>query len=89
MENFLSIITAYYGLDWLALLFGISGSYLISSQNRYGFLLACIGCLCGFFVATISSQYGFVLYNLMLLFIMLRGYVNLTRFQSRRGAPAE
>ncbi|HEY0901437.1 MAG TPA: hypothetical protein VGD95_04880 [Micavibrio sp.] len=89
MENIITILTAYYGLDWLALLFGVSGSYLISSQNRWGFLLACVGCVCGFFVASLSAQYGFVVYNLLLLLIMLRGYVNLSRFQAGHGAPAE
>lgn len=89
MENFLNIITAYYGLDWLALAFGISGSYMISNQNRFGFLLSCVGCLCGFFVAIISSQFGFVVYNLLLVGIMARGFINLSRFQSGQGAPAE
>ncbi len=89
MENFLGILTGYYGLDWLALAFGLSGSYLISSQNRFGFLLAGVGCLCGFCVALLSAQLGFVVYNVLLLAIMLRGFANLSRFQSGRGVPAE
>lgn len=89
MENFLDILTGYYGLDWLALVFGLSGSYLISGQNRFGFLLAGVGCLCGFFVAVLSAQFGFVVYNVLLLAIMLRGFAHLSRFEARRGAPAE
>lgn len=89
MEGFLDILTGYYGLDWLALAFGLSGSYLISGQNRFGFLLASVGCLCGFCVALLSVQFGFVVYNVLLLAIMLRGFANLSRFQDGRGAPAE
>lgn len=89
MENFFAILMGYYGLDWLALAFGLSGSYLISSQNRFGFLLAGVGCLCGFGVALLSAQFGFVVYNVLLLAIMLRGFSNLSRFQSGRGTPAE
>ena len=89
MENFPDILMGYYGLDWLALVFGLSGSYLISSQNRFGFLLAGVGCLCGFFVAVLSAQFGFVVYNVLLLAIMLRGLSRLSRFQTGHGAPAE
>lgn len=89
MENFLDILMGYYGLDWLALVFGLSGSYMISSQNRFGFLLAGVGCLCGFCVAVLSAQFGFVVYNVLLLAIMLRGFSNLSRFQSGASAPAE
>ena len=89
MDGVWSILTAYYGLDWLALALGLSGSYMITSQNRFGFLLSSAGCLCGFCVALLSSQFGFVVYNVLLLAIMMRGFVNLSRFQSGQGAPAE
>jgi hypothetical protein len=89
MADFWALLTAYYGIDWLALVLGISGSYMISNQNRFGFLLASVGCLCGFCVALLSSQFGFVVYNVLLMGIMVRGFINLSRFQSGHGAPAE
>ena len=90
MADILGILTNYYGLDWLALIFGISGSYLITNQNRMGFLLCCAGCLCGFTVAAISAQFGFVMYNVILTAIMIRGYINLSRYQNHtRSEPAE
>ena len=88
MADILGIFTSYYGLDWLALAFGISGSYLITNQNRMGFVLCGVGCLCGFAVAAMSAQFGFVMYNVILIAIMIRGYINLSRYQAQ-GEPAE
>lgn len=74
MEPVLSSFATYYGLDWLALAFGLYGMILITGQNRTGFILSILGCLCGFAVAMISGQYGFVLYNLALVTLMARGF---------------
>lgn len=71
MENLLQ----YYGLDWLALVMGLSGSWLIGSMNRYGFFFSICACLCGFSVAIMAHQYGFVLYNVILISFATRGYI--------------
>ncbi len=65
----------YYGLDWLTLIFGIGANYLIAYKNRHGFALGVIACACGLSVAVVSQQYGFIVYNFILLVIMLRGLI--------------
>ena len=64
----------YYGLDWATLAFGLIGCYLTSNRRREGFLFSILGCMCGFSVATMSGQYGFIVYNVILIFMMARGY---------------
>ncbi len=66
---------AYYGLDWLALLCGVIGMYLITLKSRIGFLFSGLSCMSGFAVAMISLQFGFVAYNIILLSMMTKGYI--------------
>lgn len=89
MAALLDALTIYYGLDWVALIFGISGSYMITEQNRYGFVLMGFACLCGFAVAVMSSQFGYVIYNALLVGIAVRGFANLSRYQRGHAEPAE
>lgn len=89
IETFLNSFSIYYGLDWLALVAGVYGSYLMTNRNRIGFLMTGIGCLSGFAVALISGQFGFVAYNLILMGMMVRGFL-LWGPSYRRGLePAE
>lgn len=89
MAAVLDALTVYYGLDWVALLLGISGSYMITEQNRYGFVLTALACLCGFAVAVMSSQFGYVVYNILLAAIAVRGFANLSRYHKGAAEPAE
>lgn len=65
----------YYGLDWLALFFGVIGTYFVTQKKRIGFAFSIMSCLCGFAVASISMQFGFVFYNLLLVTIMAKGWM--------------
>ena len=64
----------YYGIDWGALLFGLMGCYFITRKNRTGFIFSTLGCICGLIVAFMSGQYGFIVYNIILIVMMARGY---------------
>lgn len=64
----------YYGLDWAALVLGLMGCYFITHQRRQGFLFSIVGCVCGLAVAALSNQYGFIIYNIVLIVMMTRGY---------------
>lgn len=75
--------TTYYGLDWGAMLLGMIGYFLVTNRNRFGFLISTCGCLCGFGVAMISDQYGFIVYNLILISMQARGFI----LWSRKPAP--
>ncbi|MBN8522072.1 MAG: nicotinamide mononucleotide transporter [Alphaproteobacteria bacterium] len=74
MNDFLKALSLYYGLDWLTLLLGVSGLYLVTKKKKIGFLVSICSCCCGLFVAIVSKQYGFIVHNLVLISIMLRGY---------------
>ena len=89
MDQVLNALTMYYGLDWVALILGISGSYMITDMNRLGFVLSGLACICGFAVAVMSLQFGYVVYNLLLAIVAVRGFSNLSRFQSGAAEPAE
>lgn len=65
----------YYGLDWIALSFGVLGTWLLTNRNRLGFCASGLGCIAGFAASMMSGQFGFVLYNLILVAMMVRGFV--------------
>lgn len=66
----------YYGLDWLALICGFSGMYLLTKKHKAGFLLSAAGCCAGLAVAAISIQFGFIISNILMVSIMLKGYLD-------------
>lgn len=75
LDAFLQSFAVYYGLDWVALMTGVCGSYLMTNRNRFGFLMAGMGCVSGLAVAMISGQFGFVVYNAILMVLMVRGFL--------------
>lgn len=74
----------YYGLDWAVLAFGLTGSLLIGNRRREGFICSILACACGLTVAVLSSQYGFIAYNLILISLSTRNYLHWGR---PRAAP--
>lgn len=76
MNMILENLQLYYGLDWMALLFGLTSTYLVSNKNKYGFLCGILSCFCGFSIAVISQQFGFIAYNALLIGLMGRGFLN-------------
>lgn len=74
-EIILESFKNYYGLDWLAFTAGLSGTYLLTNKNYWGFFLSGIACLAGLSVATISGQFGFIAYNLVLIVLMSKGFL--------------
>lgn len=76
MDSLTAIIGNSYGLDWGTLILGVTGSYLMSSGHlRPGFLLAAAACACGLCVALMLNQNGFIIYNIMLIALNIRGYL--------------
>ncbi len=86
MEPLAEVFLTYYGLDWLALACGLGGTWLLGSMNPLGFLLSLVSCACGFLVAVLSSQYGFIFYNLILIGMMARGFM---MWRQRGGQPQQ
>lgn len=75
-ETIIEAFQVYYGLDWVAFFCGLLGMYLISEKNRWGFLVNFIACCAAFYIAFVSMQMGFVMYNFVLVFLMIRGFRN-------------
>lgn len=74
-EAIMNSLSTYYGLDWMTLILGQCGCLMITNKNRFGFVLSTLSCICGFTIAILSSQYGFVVHNAVLIFIMMRGFM--------------
>lgn len=75
LDDIIQSFSIYYGIDWLAMLLGMTGFYLITNRNYWGFACSIVGCCCGLSVATISGQYGFITYNIILIIMMMRGII--------------
>lgn len=71
-ESFLQ----YYGMDWMALAFGLYGMRLITHKKKMGFFFSGIGCICGLCAALIGQQFGFVVYNAAVIYLMAQGFRN-------------
>lgn len=64
----------YYGLDWLSMLFGFYGLWLLGKKKKISFLFTATGMALALFVALIANQYGFVVANSIMIIIALRNY---------------
>jgi len=88
LELIANLIGDYYGLDWLTLAFGLSGTYFLTNRAMItGFTLCALACICGFTVAIMAHQMGFIAYNALLLVINLRGIFRGDRRKDRASDP--
>ncbi len=74
-DSFFQTLTMYYGLDWLSMLIGFAGGWLVTSQNRWGFLLVILSTIFAAATAIMASQYGFILANIINILISTRGFI--------------
>lgn len=74
LHSILECLGLYYGLDWMALMAGVGGTWLLTQKKPVGFLLGAVSCCCGLGVAVLSMQYGFIVYNLILMTLMAKGF---------------
>ena len=79
MSSIIEALTTYYGLDWMTMVLGLCGTYLITQGKRHGFLFSSFACICGLTVAMMSHQTGYIAYNLILTAMMARGFMNWQR----------
>lgn len=75
MDMFLAAILENYGLDWVAMVFGVSAGYLLSQKDRRGIVCNVIACIASFYVAMHSHQYGFMCSSALTMGIMVRAYM--------------
>lgn len=75
-ELFLESLSRYYGLDWVTLVFGIVGMYLISKKSPSGFIIAAVGNATGIITAYLALQIAYIFYNVIVGYIMYNGWRN-------------
>ncbi|MDB5491471.1 MAG: putative rane protein [Micavibrio sp.] len=66
----------FYGLDWMTMIFGLTGSYMISNRDKRGLAINALACVFGLSVALLSGQAGFVAYNAILILLMCKGLLS-------------
>jgi nicotinamide riboside transporter PnuC len=71
----------YYGLDWAAMIIGLTGFYMLTKQKSHGFILQAAANVMGLAVAMWSNQLGFVVYNMILFLFASYGYMSWQRQQ--------
>lgn len=82
MDQILDVLFRFYGLDWATMILGLTGTYLLSNQNKLGFAFNACACICGLSVAALSQQSGFIVYNMLLIVLMTKGYLSWGRSKS-------
>ena len=65
-----------YGLDWMTMFFGVIGTYLVTKKDKRGIAFNLLSCSTSFSLAIICHQYGFIIYNIILVVIMSRAYAS-------------
>jgi len=65
----------YYGLDWLAMILGFTGMWLLGKKRKISFIFTAVGMVSAFSVSILSSQYGFMVANSIMFFLAIRNYI--------------
>ena len=65
----------YYGLDWLSMLFGFYGMWLLGKKRKVSFIFTGIGMALALTVAVMASQYGFMVANSIMIGLSIRNYI--------------
>ncbi|MFX4300103.1 hypothetical protein [Pseudosulfitobacter pseudonitzschiae] len=71
---FESLFATYYGLDWVSMILGFYGAWLIGNRNAFGFVLSAGSVVLAMLTAIIANQYGFIAANLISLVIAFRNW---------------
>lgn len=64
----------YYGLDWAVMCLGLIGFMMIGNMKREGFILSLIASAGGIVIAIWAQQFGYILYNAILMILFMRSY---------------
>lgn len=75
MSSILPVFFQYYGLDWLSVLLGLIGTYMLGEHRKEGFLLIVMSVSCAASVAVMAETYAFLVANLAAIFLNIRGYI--------------
>jgi hypothetical protein len=75
MDNLISIIGPYYGLDWIGMLLSLLSVYWLGNKNKYGFVSFAIANIIWILLGVFFMKSpGIVFGNIAFLIINIRGY---------------
>lgn len=89
MQEILNALETSYGLDWIAMIFGVLAGYLMSRKDKRGIICNLVASAAAFSLALISHQYGFLISNLLTMIIMLKAYSDWARDEVRQLSVTE
>jgi hypothetical protein len=69
-----SLMTQYFGLDWLAMCLTFAAIYLLGNKNRLGFFAMMTGNFCWAAIGLWAHSYAMIIANLGFLSMNVRGY---------------
>ena len=75
LELFYEYVFQFYGLDWLSVISGLYGTYLLGNQRRVGFLIIIGSLICAATVAVLAQTYAFLAANIPAIYLNFRAYL--------------
>lgn len=67
-------VSAYYGIDLLAMLMTFMGIYYLGNQNRFGFIAHILGNILWFTLGIMTQSIGLIVANIAFVLMSMRGY---------------
>ena len=69
-----ALFGTYYGLDWISMILGFFGAWIVGNKNPKGFIIVICSVILAMITAIIAEQYGFIVANTVSIFIATRNY---------------
>lgn len=69
----------FYGIDWLATCFGLTGVYLLGNKNKVGFIVFMAASLSWVMFGILTGSVPIVVGSSIFFIMHLRGFINWTR----------
>lgn len=66
----------YYGFDWLAMVCGFCGMYLVGSKNKYGFVVFMMSSSSWIVVGIMVNSFPLIFGSSMAIALQIRGLLN-------------
>lgn len=69
----------YYGFDWLAMVCGLTGMFLLGSRSRYGFVFCMLGSSSWLVVGVLINSFPLIFGSSIFILLQIRGLLNWNR----------
>jgi len=69
----------FYGIDWLAIVCGLTGVYLLGNKNKIGFLVFMAASLSWIAVGVLIGSFAIIIGSSIFFMMHVRGWFNWSR----------